>query len=78
MLRTYTFKATSVTGTTSALRDELIGCQHPSEDFGSVVHMDGDYVFDASIDDSISSETRQVLKELVAGFPDTEMFTFTP
>jgi len=71
MLRTHTYTATAVTGTTSALRDELIECQHPTEDFASVVHMDGDYVFDASIDDSISSETRQVLKELV-------MFTFTP
>jgi hypothetical protein len=77
-LRTFTFKTTAVSGTSCAFRDELIGCQHSTEDYGSSVHMDSDYAFDASVDDSISSNTRQILKELLENFSDTEMFTFAP
>lgn len=62
----------------SALRDELIACQHPTEDYGESVHMDGDYVFDASLDDSMSRDTKQLLNELIDNYPNTNLFVFNP
>jgi hypothetical protein len=62
----------------TALRDELIACQHPTEDYGESVHMDGDYVFDASLDDSMTPSTRGLLNELVDSFPNTHLFIFNP
>lgn len=78
MLKTYTHQTTVVMGVTCAMRDELIACQHPAESYGESVHMDSDYVFDASVDDSISSETRQELKELIDYDFSSELFIFNP
>lgn len=78
MLRTHTYKTTAVIGTTSVMRDELNACQHHTEEYGSSISMDGDTAIYAMQDDSISTETRQILKELLECFADTEMFTFNP
>ena len=74
----YTVETTVVGGTSCAFRDELIACQHPTEDYGESVHMDGDYVFDASLDDFVESSTRQVLRELLNAYPNTKQFIFNP
>lgn len=76
-MRTQTFKTTVVSDTTSTLRDELIASQHPTLDIGDEVHIDSDYLFGVSVDDSISAETRTTCKELLANFSDSMLFIFT-
>jgi hypothetical protein len=74
----YTVETTVVGGTSCAFRDELIACQHPTEDYGESVHMDGDYVFDASLDEYLTIVTRRTLRELINAYPNTHLFVFNP
>lgn len=77
-LTIYTTETVTVGGTTAAFRDELIACQHPTEDYGDAVHMDGDYVFDASLDESLNANTRLVMRYLVNEYPNAYLFVFNP
>jgi hypothetical protein len=77
-LRTYNYKGTAVLSIPASIRDELISCQHNAESVGECVHMEADYVFDASLDDSLTPQTKNLCMELVREFPSTEVFTFNP
>jgi hypothetical protein len=77
-LRTSTHETTSVSGTPASFRDELIACQHPTEDYGDAVHMAADYVFDASLDDYVEPETRRILRDLINAYPNSYLFVFYP
>jgi len=65
-------------GIPASIRDELISCQHNAESVGDCVHMSADYVFDASLDESLTPQTMNLCKELVREFSTTETFTFYP
>lgn len=75
-LRPYTFTITGFNGVPAAMVDELIACQHPTDNYRSSVKMEADYVFDASVDDSISIELRDFLKQIQKEYPDTGEFEF--
>jgi len=75
-LRPYTFTVVGFNSVPAAIVDELIACQHPTNDYRSSVKMEADYVFDASVDDSISIELREFLKQVLKRFSDTDEFEF--
>ena len=81
-LRTQTFETTTVSGVSATIRDTLLHSQHQTASIHDEVHMDADYVFDASVDDMLGvdraeAKVAQLLcKELVRKFPQTQMFIF--
>lgn len=76
--RTQSFETTTVQGVSSTARDALLESQHPTLSSDDDVHMDADYVFDASLDDSIGGEAQQLCKALVRKFPQSMLFIFLP
>ena len=74
----YRVETIIVGGCSCALRDELLACQHPTESVGESVHMDGNYVFDSSLEHSITSYTKRLCMELVDSYPNAQMFIFNP
>lgn len=76
-LRTFDFTTTAVSGVTSAIRDDLIASQHPTSDNNDEVTIDSDYMFDASIDDSVSSDTKELCTYLLKEHPNTETFVLS-
>jgi len=81
-LRTQTFETTTVSGVTASIRDTLMHSQHRTAIIHDEIHMDADYVFDASVDDMLGVDkadakiAQQLCKELVRKFPQTQMFIF--
>jgi len=83
--RTQTFETTTIQGVSCAIRDTLLSSQHPTAMVNDEVHMDADYVFDASVDDMLGvgdkhniAQAQLLCKALVRKFPQTLMFIFLP
>ena len=75
---TQSHEVTAVAGTSCSQRDGLLASQHPASSINDEVHMDADYVFDVSMDDSIDTDTQLLCKALVREYPQSEMFIFLP
>jgi len=75
-MRLNSFETTIVQEVPASVRDELLACQHPSTSIGDEVHMDSDYVFDASVDDGLTSATREWCKQVLEARPETLLFIF--
>ena len=77
-MRLNSFETTTVQETPASMRDELLACQHPTDSVGDEVHMDADYVFDASVDDSVNQDTRDLCTQVLREKPNSYMFIFMP